>query len=231
MRLLDCKHEDCQILAGMAPKLSDYICAECKEFHQDVLEYLDEFGIPYKNNLGIVRGLDYYTNTVFEFWDKTLGAQNAVLGGGRYDGLVELMGGEPTPAVGWAAGVERIIANMKAENVDVPCKDDIHVFVAQLGKEAKKKCLPIIRRLRDAGIKTVGALGKGSIKAQMRLADKFNVPQTLILGLTEVRENRIILRDMEKGSQKYISIDDVVEEVIKVIGKENLDLYTPGELI
>lgn len=231
MRLLDCKHEDCQILAGMAPKLSDYICAECKDFHQDVLEYLDEFGIPYKNNLGIVRGLDYYTNTVFEFWDKTLGAQNAVLGGGRYDGLIELMGGEPTPAVGWAAGVERIIANMKAENVDVPCKDDIHVFVAQLGKEAKKKCLPIIRRLRDAGIKTVGALGKGSIKAQMRLADKFNVPQTLILGLTEVRENRIILRDMEKGSQKYISIDDVVEEVIKVIGKENLDLYTPGELI
>jgi histidyl-tRNA synthetase len=151
MRLLDCKEEDCKILAAMAPKLKDYLCDECVEFHSDLKEFLKELEIPFVENEMIVRGLDYYTNTVFEFWDKTRGAQNAVLGGGRYDGLVEIMGGEPTPAVGWAGGVERLIANMKEKGIKAPHKDDIHVFVAQLGKEAKQKCLKIIKDLREAG--------------------------------------------------------------------------------
>jgi len=231
LRLLDCKEEDCQILAQIAPKLADYLCEECKQFHIEVKEFLDELKLKYIENPNLVRGLDYYTKTVFEFWDKTDGAQNAIGGGGRYDGLIELMGGEPTPACGFAAGMERIIANMKREKIRVPRKDDLHVFVAQLGQVAKKKCLPLIVDLREAGIKTMGALGKGSIKTQMRLADKFKVPYTVIIGITEVREGTAIIRDMKVGTQKTVPFDETVNEMIKLIGEKNLDLYTPGEVL
>src|SRR3989338_4216867 len=113
LRLLDCKEEDCHILAGLAPKMKDYLCEECKTFHKELLEFLGELKIKYVENSSLVRALDYYTKTVFEFWDKEMGAQNAVCGGGRYDGLIELMGGQPTPAVGFAAGIERVVDNMK----------------------------------------------------------------------------------------------------------------------
>lgn len=231
MRLLDCKEEDCQILAQIAPKMADYLSKESKEYHDELKEYLEEMGLEYQENPSLVRGLDYYTKTVFEFWDKTDGSQNAIGGGGRYDGLIELMGGQPTPACGFAAGMERVIANMKREKVRVPRKDDLHVFVAQLGGEAKKKSLPLINELRDNGIKTMGALGKGAIKAQLRLADKFNVPYTVIIGITEVREGTAIIRDMKVGTQKTVAMDEVVNELIKLIGEENRDMYSPGEAI
>lgn len=232
LRLLDCKEEDCRILAQLAPKLLNYLCPDCATFHQKVLEYLDELGIKYEKNPKLVRGLDYYTKTVFEFWDREEGAQNAIGGGGRYDGLAEMLGGgQPIPGTGYAGGIERIIANMKKEKIRVPKKDDLHVFVAQLGDEAKKKCLSLMDELRERGIKTVGALGKGSMKAQLRLADKFEVPYTLILGLTEVRDGTIIIRDMKKGSQKIVPLKKVVVEVAKLIGKENLDTYSPGEIL
>ncbi len=231
LRLLDCKEEDCQILAQLAPQLKNYLCKECKEFHEKFLGYLKEVGLNYVENDKLVRGLDYYTRTVFEFWDKSTGAQNAIGGGGRYDGLLELMGGPPTPAVGAAFGMERIILSMKAEGVRVPSKDDLHVFVAQLGDEAKQKCLNLLWDLRERGVKSVGALGKGSMKAQIKLADKFKVPYTLILGITEVREGTIIIRDMSVGKQRFVPFDEVVDEVVKLIGEKNLDLYSPGELI
>ncbi len=231
MRLLDCKAEDCQILAELAPKMSDYLDKESIKFHEDLKGYLDEMGIEYTENDRLVRGLDYYTKTVFEFWDKTEGAQNAIGGGGRYDGLIELMGGQPTPAVGYAAGVERIIANMKKEKIRVPCKDELHVFVAQLGDEAKKKCLVLIDELRDVGLKTMGALGKGSINIQLRLADKFDAPYAVIIGLTEVREGVAIIRNMEKGVQEKVEMKKVAARLIKLIGEENLDQYHPGELL
>lgn len=231
LRLLDCKQEDCQILAQIAPKINDYLCNECKTFSEEVKEFLDEMKVEYVENHSLVRGLDYYTRTVFEFWDKSNGAQNAIGGGGRYDGLVELLGGSETPASGFAGGIERIIANMKREKIRVPQKDDLHVFVAQLGIEAKKKCLPLISDLRNAGIKTMGALGKGSIKSQLRMADKFDVDYTIIMGLTEVREETAIIRDMTVGTQKTVKFDDVVEEIVALIGEENLDTYSPSENI
>ncbi|MBI5152783.1 histidine--tRNA ligase [Candidatus Peregrinibacteria bacterium] len=231
MRLLDCKEESCGILAQIAPKMADYLDEESKVFHADLKEYLDELGIKYVENPNLVRGLDYYTKTVFEFWDSAEGAQNAIGGGGRYDGLVELLGGGPTPAVGYAAGIERIIANMKREKIRVPHKDVIHIFVAQLGKEAKKKCLSLIADLREAGVKTMGALGKDSIKTHLRLADKFGAPYTIIMGLTEVREKVGIIRDMKVGTQKTVPYEKIVPEVIKLIGKENLDKYSAGELL
>ncbi len=231
LRLLDCKAEDCQILAQMAPQMKDYLDKESLEFHEELKGYLDEIGITYIENPRLVRGLDYYSKTVFEFWDKAEGAQNAVGGGGRYDGLVELMGGQPTPAVGYAAGIERIIANMKREKIRVPSKDELHVFVAQLGNEAKKKCLNLIDDMREAGIKTMGALGKGSINIQLRIADKFKVPYSVIIGITEVREGVAIIRDMKKGVQETVKMENVVPKLVKLIGEKNLDRYTPGELI
>ena len=218
-------------MAEIAPKIGDYLSKESKEFHEELKEYLNELHIEYQENHSLVRGLDYYTKTVFEFWDKTEGAQNAIGGGGRYDGLMELMGGQPTPACGFAAGMERIIANMKREKIRVPQKDDLHVFVAQLGQIAKKKCLPLISELRENGIKTMGALGKGAIKTQLRLADKFEVPYTVILGITEVREGTAIIRDMKVGTQKTVPFDDVVDEITKLIGEDNRDMYSPGEVI
>lgn len=231
LRLLDCKEEDCKILAQLAPAMKDYLDKESLEYHSELKEYLDEIGLKYIENPQLVRGLDYYGKTVFEFWDKTDGSQNAIGGGGRYDGLIELLGGQSTPAVGFAAGVERIIANMKKEKIRVPHKDELHVFVAQLGKEAKKKCLLLIDDLRDAGIKTMGALGKGSINEQLRIAHKFKVIYTVLLGLTEVREGTAIIRDMNKGVQEKLNMENVVERLVELLGEDLLDKYTPGELL
>lgn len=225
LRLLDSKEEDTQILIKGAPKLDQFISPESKEYHETLLEYLEELEIPYAQNSGLVRGLDYYGQTVFEFWDASTGAQNAVGGGGRYDGLIELLGGHPTPGVGFAAGVERVIWHMKEAGVTVPNKDQIDVFIAQLGPEAKKKCLKLVSDLREKGVHTVGALGEASLKSQMRLADKFEARYTLLLGKMEVKEGTIILRDMKAGKQKQIKYDDAIPMIIDLIGKKNLDKY------
>ncbi|MBD3270249.1 histidine--tRNA ligase [Candidatus Peregrinibacteria bacterium] len=231
IRILDSKNEDTMILNQSAPGFEEFLSKESIEYHNEVKEYLDVLGVKYTENTKLVRGLDYYTQTVYEFWDKKRGSQNSVGGGGRYDGMIELMGGEPTPATGFAMGVERVIAQMKRMKVKVPKKDNLHVFVAQLGKEAKKKCLPLINELRDKGIKTMGALGKGAIKHQLKLADKFNVPYTILIGLTEVRENTAIIRDMRVGSQTTVAFDKVVDEIVKRIGEDKLDFYDPSQPI
>jgi histidyl-tRNA synthetase len=192
LRLLDSKEEDTQILVKNAPKLEQFLDADSKKYHETLLEYLDELDVKYVANPGLVRGLDYYCQTVFEFWDSSTGAQNAVGGGGRYDGLMELLGGKPTPGVGFAGGIERMIWHMKEAGVQAPNKDQVDVFVAQLGPEAKKRCLLLVSQLRELGVHTLGALGEASLKSQMRLADKFESKYTLLLGKMEVKENTII---------------------------------------
>lgn len=226
LRLLDSKEEDTQILVKMAPKLEQFINPESKKYHETMLEYLDALGITYDINPGLVRGLDYYNQTVFEFWDSSTGAQNAVGGGGRYDYLIEQLGGKPTPGVGFAAGMERIMWHMEQAGVIAPNKDQVDVFVAQLGPDAKKKCLKLVSALRDLGIHTVGALGEASLKSQMRLADRFQAKYCLLLGQMEVKENTIILKDMTAGKQKQIPFDKAIQEVVAVIGKKNLDTYS-----
>ncbi len=228
--LLNSTDEDLKILAQMAPMLRDYLDKDSLAYHEELLEYLDEIGIEYEENFQLVRDLGYYNKTVFEFWDKREG-QNSVGGGGRYDGLVELLGGEPSPAVGCACEIEKIIASMKREKIRVPSKDELHIFVAQLGKEAKKKCLKLIDELRENGIKTMGALGKGSINVQLGLANKFKVPYTVLIGITEVREGTAIIRDMKKGTQVTVKMEEVPGKLVTLIGKKNLDTYTPGELL
>ena len=226
LRLLDSKEEDTQILIKMAPKLSQFLSDESKAYHATLLEYLTELGINYVENEGLVRGLDYYNQTVFEFWDSSTGAQNAVGGGGRYDYLIEQLGGKQTPGVGFAGGMERIMWHMQEAGVQAPNKDQVDVFVAQLGPEAKKKCLMLVSKLRDLGVHTVGALGEASLKSQMRLADRFQAKYCLLLGQMEVKENTIIVRDMVAGKQKQLSYDKAVAEVLKLLGKDKLDTYS-----
>lgn len=219
LRLLDCKEEDCGLLAASAPVFSDFLCPECKAFHAAFRSYLDELKIPYVQNDRLVRGLDYYNRTVFEWWDKTTGAQNALGAGGRYDYLAETLGGSAdTPGMGFAAGVERIVANMKAVGFVPPYKDVVDVFVAQLGPEAKKKSLSLLSALHDHGVRAVGAVGKSSMKAQMSLADRFSVKYCLILGEREVLDGTIILRDMRKGAQATLPNKNIVAEVMKRLG-------------
>lgn len=222
LRLLDCKVEDCQILASMAPKLENALSEESKEHFKLLREYLDELGLKYELNPTLVRGLDYYTHTVFEFWSKKEGSQNATGGGGRYDSLVEQMGGQNTPAIGYAAGIERMIDYMKECGIVPPNKDKVAVFVAQLGLMAKKKSLPLINALRDHGINTVGAVGKSSMKGQMGLADKLGAQYSLILGQVEVQEKTIILRNMQRGSQETIKFEGIVEKMVELLGGNKL---------
>ncbi len=226
LRLLDSKEEDTQILVKHAPKLDQFTSEESRKYHATLLEYLNELGITYTENPTLVRGLDYYNQTVFEFWDASTGAQNAVGGGGRYDYLIEQLGGKHTPGVGFAAGVERIIWHMKEAGVEAPNKDQVDVFVAQLGPDAKKKCLRLVSELRELGVHTVGALGEASLKSQMRLADRFQARWALLLGQIEVKEGTIILKDMTAGKQRQIPFDQAIPEIIKLIGAKNLDHYS-----
>jgi len=226
LRLLDSKEEDTQILLKSAPKLDQFLDDESREYHATVLDYLEGLGIKYEENETLVRGLDYYTQTVFEYWDENTGAQNAIGGGGRYDPLIEMLGGKETPAIGFAGGMERTAWQMKQAGVMPPDKDQMDVFVAQLGPEAKRTCLDLIAKLRNKGVHTIGALGEASLKSQMRLADKFNAKYTLLLGQVEVKEGVIILRDMAAGKQRKIPYDKAVPEIIKLIGQKNLDTYT-----
>lgn len=226
LRLLDSKESDTQILLKSAPTLDQFIDAESKQYHATLCEYLDALKISYTANSNLVRGLDYYGQTVFEFWDASVGAQNAVGGGGRYDGLIELLGGSPTPGVGVALGVERMIWHMKQAGIKVPNKDQVDIFVAQLGPEAKKMCLMIISELREKGVHTIGALGEASLKSQMRLADKFGARHTLLLGQMEVKEGKIIIRDMAAGKQRSVPFEKAVDEVVKLLGKDSLDTYS-----
>lgn len=221
LRLLDCKEEDCKILAGMAPKFQDYLDDESREYYEKLKMYLDAVGLEYQETPTLVRGLDYYCDTVFEFVDSD---GLSVAGGGRYDGLVEQLGGVPTPGMGFAAGMERIIMHMKEAGIKPPQKDEVHVYVACLGDAAKARAMKLLSDLHDAGVHAVGAIGKPSIKNQLQKADKLKVEWTLLLGEVEVKEGIVILKNMQEGSQKRVPIDGIVDVVKELVGEENLDL-------
>lgn len=240
LRIFDCKEEKCIQIRSQAPQIVDHLCQDCHAHFKGLLEILDEIEIPYELNPFLVRGLDYYTKTVFEiFFVKETGkakegeatnsegsrvadqqasemaAQEALAGGGRYDNLVRLLGGKDSPAVGFAAGVERIVAHMKEENVVLPKIQEPALFLAQLGDSAKKKSLRILEELRKAKIPTAESIGKNSLKSQLHLADKLSVKFTIIIGQEEVLHNSAILREMDSGSQETVSLDKLVEEIKK----------------
>jgi len=183
---------------------------------------LDETGVPYNLNPYLVRGLDYYTRTVFEFWpSEDSEIQVALAGGGRYDKLIESLGGPKTPAVGWSIGMERLMAVIKEQNIKVPeLKKSYKVFFAQLGERAKKKSLLLFEQLRRAGVPIKASFGRDSIKSQLRIANRLGVKYTLIFGQKEALDETIIIREMDSGVQETVLLENVVDEVKERLKKK-----------
>lgn len=210
LRILDCKKEQCQKIIKKCPSIFDYLCKDCASHFHKLKKYLDSLGIVYQINPLLVRGLDYYTKTAFEIIAGELGAQNAVGGGGRYDYLVEELGGTFTPAVGFAAGMERIIETMIKQNIKIPSWEGIKVFVATTDSSYSVTALEIVNQIRGKGITAeMDFLGK-SLKAQMRLANKLKVSYVLLLGQEEWQEKKVTIKDMVNGSQEKIFITEIL---------------------
>ena len=216
LRVLDCKEEKCQPVKAQAPQLIDHLCEGCKTHFKQVLEFLDEIELPYRLNPYLVRGLDYYTKTVFEFFEDTDTGKNlgALVGGGRFDGLAKILGGKDTPACGAAAGVERLVQVIKERIKDIPPVKK-NIFLAQLGDLAKRKSLRLYEDFRKSKILIAESLSKDSLKTQLRSADRLGASYTLILGQREALEGTVIVRDMKTGRQDTIKIDKVVGEIKK----------------
>ena len=217
LRVLDCKEEGCQEVMKEAPQIMDFLDQDCKNHFKHVLEFLDEAKIPYILNPHLVRGLDYYTRTVFEFIpEENPGSQSTLIAGGRYDKLVETLGGPKTPAAGWAMGLERVVLALKEKNINVPeIGAKPKVFLAQLGEVAKRKSLILYEEIRKAGIEIKSSLGRDSIKAQLRIANRLGVKFALIFGQKEALDSTVILREMDAGVQETIPLEKIVDELKK----------------
>ncbi|MFP3896109.1 MAG: histidine--tRNA ligase [Anaerolineales bacterium] len=214
LRLLDCKTPGCQPIIAGAPHIQDYLCPVCEEHFFLLRTYLDDLGRPYTVNHTLVRGLDYYTRTVFEVWAEGIGAQNAICGGGRYDGLAEELGGEPTPGIGFGSGMERLVLTMQEQGIEVPGVPTPDVALVYHGQGAKRRALQILDTLRAAGIRATITFDDRSFKAQFRDADRTNARYALVLGERELAENHIILQNMKRGDQEKIDLDEV-ENVVQ----------------
>lgn len=215
LRLLDCKEPGCQQVLKDAPQILNFLCQPCQQHFTGVLEYLDELDVPYELNHLLVRGLDYYTRTVFEFYGNREGAQSALGGGGRYDGLVELLGGRPTPAVGFGLGVERIILEMEAASLPAPENKAVKVYVASLGEPARLAGFSLIEQLLDARVGAAGAVDRDGIGSQLERANRLGVDYAIIIGQKEVVDKSVILRDMTSGAQEMIPLAKIVSELKK----------------
>jgi histidyl-tRNA synthetase len=216
LKLLDCKQPQCQPFKEKAPNFLDKLCVMCKAHFKAVLEYLEEVGISYEIDPRLVRGLDYYNRTVFEFFAGGKEAElGALPGGGRYDYLMETIGGHATPALGFASGVERLMLVMQALEIAPPGRAARKVFLAHAGTLAKKNAFALREELRRSGICVTEALAKDSLGAQLKVADKEGIGLALILGQKEIYEHSVIVRDLAAGTQESILIEKIVEEIKK----------------
>jgi len=209
LRLLDCKKPPCQQTANSAPKSIDYLCPECAEHFNQLKRYLGLLDIPFAVNHRLVRGLDYYTRTVFEIQPEVEGSQTALGGGGRYDDLIEELGGKPTPALGFATGIERIILNLEKQNVPIPALPRPKVFIAHIGDEAEDEAIKLSASLRKNGTGVIEATGNKSLKAQLRQANALGANHTVIIGEQEVKTGTVILRDMTTSEQKTVPLAEL----------------------
>lgn len=216
MRILDCKSPQCQEVAKGAPKITDYLCEDCRAHFQKVQEYLMALGIEFEIDPGLVRGLDYYTRTVFEFPSKSLGF--ALGGGGRYDGLVEEVGGKPTPGLGFGLGLDRILMALEAQKVEFPQPVRCELYIASMGEQAQCKAFQLLNELHRCGIPAdTDVCGRG-LKAQMKYAGKIGAKFTMVLGDNELESGRAELKNMETGEKKTVSItaEDFINDYVTV---------------
>ncbi len=221
LRMLDCKEAECAELKSSAPNSVDYLDKACHDHFRMVLEFLDELNTPYILDPYLVRGLDYYTRTVFEIKpDEISGSQTTIAAGGRYDYLVGQLGGKPAPAMGGSIGVERTVNEMRRRDVKVGIsKPKAKVFIAQLGNTAKKKGLKLFESFRKDGIYVSESFGRDSIKAQLRVADRLGADIALIIGQKEAVDNMVIFREMQTGVQETIPLEKVINEIKKRLKK------------
>jgi len=224
LRILDCKMEDCKEASKGSPQMVDFLDDACRLHFKHVLEFLDEAEVPYILNPHMVRGLDYYTRTVFELIpSENAGSQSTLLAGGRYDRLIEQLGGAKTPGSGWAMGIERIILAMKDQNINVPeIGSKPKVFLVQLGEAPKRKALPLFESFRKAGIEAKSSLGRDSIKSQLRIAHRLGVRFALIFGQKEALDGTIIIREMDTGVQETLLLENIVDEIKKRLKEKPL---------
>ena len=208
MRILDCKSPVCSEIAKDAPVVLDYLCDDCKNHFQQVKAYLDAAEIPYIVNPKIVRGLDYYTKTVFEFVTTRLGSQGTVCGGGRYDGLIEELGGQHTPSLGFGLGMERLLALMEEQGIEIPLPPSCDIYIAGLGEEAQKKAFTLVKEVRETSLIAECDIVGRSLRAQMKYADKIGAKFSMVIGENEINENKAILKNMETGEKTEVPLDE-----------------------
>ena len=213
LRLLDCKASSCQPIIAAAPHILEHLCPECEEHFAILRSYMDALSRPYTLNYRLVRGLDYYTKTVFEVWAQGIGAQNAVCGGGRYDGLAEILGGDHTPGIGFGSGMERLVLTMKEQGIQVPGLPSPEVTLVYRGQQAKRRALQLLNGLREAGISAAIGFGDRSLKAQLRRASRAETRYALVLGDDELSTGRIVLQNMRESNapREQVSQREIVE--------------------
>ena len=225
MRILDCKSPVCSKIAQGAPKITDYLCDECKEHFASVQKYLDAAGVEYTVNPTIVRGLDYYTKTVFEFVTDFIGAQGTVCGGGRYDGLIEELGGKHLPSLGFAMGIERLLMLMDKQGIEIPKPSTCDLYVAVMGESASLKSFEIIKAVRYCGlIAETDIVGRG-LRAQMKYADKIGAKFSMVLGDNEIEQGKAVIKNMSSGEQTEIVLDDTFAEKFMVLQLADVDSF------
>ena len=210
LRLLDCKTPSCQPLIAAAPHIQDHLCKDCADHFATLRRFLDALERPYTINHRLVRGLDYYTKTVFEVWAEGIGAQNAVCGGGRYDGLAEQLGGDPVPGIGFGSGVERLVLTMKEQGIAVPGLPQPHVALIYRGDEAKVRVIELLTAIRADGLRAVMGFGDRSIKAQLRGANRSGAQIALVLGEEEMAQGTVRLQDMRNGERESLPQDTLM---------------------
>ncbi len=221
LRVLDCKNESCSELAANAPKTIDHLCPDCASHFEDLKSYLDACGIEYVVDTHIVRGLDYYTRTVFEFISDNIGAQGTICGGGRYDGLMSQLGGPSLPGIGFGMGITRLILAMQASGVEFPSAPKPELYVASMGRAAMTKAIAITETMRESGIYGECDIMGRSLKAQMKYADKIGAKRVLIIGDSEIESGEAQLKNMATGEQETVKLDSVTEAVLRKIANND----------
>ena len=230
MRILDCKSPVCSEIAKDAPVVLDYLCDECREHFEKVKSYLNAQNIAFKVNPRIVRGLDYYTKTVFEFISESIGAQGTVCGGGRYDGLIEELGGQKTPSLGFGLGIERLMLLMVAQGCEFPKESMPDLFIAALGEKAQLKAVEIANDMREEGFTCLYDVNGRGLRAQMKYANKLGAKYTIVLGDDEVESGIAKLKNMESGEETEIALQTFVSGFYSIsLEKELDDLTINGE--
>ncbi|MGO1652474.1 histidine--tRNA ligase [Senegalia sp. (in: firmicutes)] len=217
MRILDCKNDNCQNQLKDAPTMLDYLCDECNQHFDMVKAYLDNLEIEYIVNPRIVRGLDYYTKTAFEFISSEIGAKSTVCGGGRYDGLVEQIGGPHTPAIGFGMGIERLLLTLENNNIELPKDDDLDIFIVTMDEKSKALAMKIIKDLREINISSDLDHLDRSVKAQFKYSNKLNSTYTIVIGNDEIENKSVKIKNMKTSEQEEISLENIVENIKKKI--------------